>query len=257
MSSFDELVEIMAKLRGPEGCPWDREQTHAALRRYLIEEAHEVVETIDAGDDAALKEELGDLLLQIVFHAEIARGEGRFDMDDVVLSLNAKLKRRHPHVFGQTEVKSAQDVIEHWERIKRGEKGEQVSRLAGIPRSLPALLYAYKLQKRMANAGFDWAADSDIEHAFLGELHEFEEAWHGRGDLVEETGDLLFMVVNMARRRGLEPETVLKRAIKKFDKRFRYMEDKADELGVRLEDMSLEEQDRLWEDAKAREVRDG
>ncbi len=251
---FDELVEIMAKLRGPDGCPWDKEQTHESLRPYLIEEAYEVIESIDKKDTEHLKEELGDLLLQTVFHAQLGSEEGAFTIDDVLSSINEKLVRRHPHVFEGVEVKSSKEVIERWEKIKKSETEERKSRLDGIPGSLPSLYHAYKLQKKMARVGFDWPDQEGLIEAYRKELKEFDEALEGKGDLAEELGDILFMLVNVARHYDLEPETRLKEAINKFERRFRHMEETAERNGEMFEELSLEEMDRLWDEAKAQEV---
>lgn len=253
---FDELVEIMARLRGPDGCLWDKEQTHQTLKPYMIEEAYEVIEAIDMGDDEHLKEELGDLLLQVVFHARIGSEQGRFTIEDVLSSISEKLIRRHPHVFEGVEVSSSREVIERWEKIKKGEKEERTSRLDGIPGSLPSLYHAYKLQKKMAGVGFDWPDKESAIKAYRRELEEFEEALEGKGDLADELGDILFMIVNLARHYGLEPETRLKEAIHKFETRFRHMEDSAEQSGKVFEELSLDEMDALWDEAKAQEVKD-
>lgn len=251
---FDELVEIMARLRGPDGCPWDREQTHDSLSRHVIEETYELVEAIEHGDDKHLKEELGDLLLQIVFHAQIAADRNAFTIDEVVADLNEKLKRRHPHIFAEAEAETPADVSRVWEEIKREDEGKyKESRLEGIPGSLPALLRAGKVQKRMVAVGFDWEADEDVLEALNDEAGEFKQALRGEGDIREEIGDILFMLVNVARRLGIEPETALRAATAKAENRFRFMEREADRKGLKLEDMTLEEQDRLWEEAKDKE----
>ncbi len=252
-SKFDKLVSIMAQLRGPDGCLWDQQQTHESIKPHLIEEAYEVVETIDENDFTKLKEELGDLLLQVVFHAQMADEEGLFGIDDVIDAIVNKLERRHPHVFGEVEVSSSKEIIARWEKIKRGEDEKNASRIAGIPDSLPALFHAYKLQSKMAHIGFDWKTDDDLNKAYLAELQEFNMSLKGQGDLEEELADIIFMIVNIARRRGIEPETALKKAMRKFSSRFCYMEEMAEKSGIALEDMSLEEQDRLWNEAKALE----
>ncbi len=251
MTEFDELISIMARLRAPEGCPWDREQTHDSLKRHVIEEAHEVVEAIEQGDDDHLKEELGDLLLQIVFHAQIASDRGAFDINDVVKGINAKLIRRHPHIFAEANAETAADVARNWESIKKDEEqkyGE--SRLEGIPKSLPALLRAFKIQKKMAAAGFDWNDTESLVEAFDSEIDEFKRSLDGDGDLPEEIGDMLFMLANIARLKGIEPEEAMRAANRKVERRFRYMEKAAGESGRPLDEMSLDEQDKLWEQAK-------
>ncbi len=261
MAGFEELVDIMARLRGPDGCPWDNEQTHDTLKRHLIEESYEVVEAIDQGDDAHLQEELGDLLLQIVFNAEIAAARGAFDIDDVVNGLNEKLTRRHPHIFdgpttGQPapQVKTSEDVMRNWEIIKKDEEGKyNDSRLSGVPRALPALLRAYKVQRKMADVGFDWQDESSLMAAFDAETEELKRAANGDGDLSEEIGDMLFMLTNIARFKGIEPEGALRTAINKIEKRFRFMERAADAAGRRLDQMTLDEQEGLWQKAKIEE----
>lgn len=254
MTEFDELVSIMARLRGPDGCPWDREQTHDSLKRNLIEEAHEVVEAIEHGDDGHLKEELGDLLLQIVFHAQMAADRGVFDIDDVVAGINEKLRRRHPHIFGDGDAATAAAVAENWEKIKKVEEFKyEESRLDGIPKSLPALFRAFKIQKRMAAAGFDWDNTESLVAAFDSEIDEFRRSLDGDGNKREEIGDMLFMLANIARQKGIEPEEAMRAANNKVERRFRSMEKAACNKGRTLDEMSLEEQDKLWEKAKREE----
>lgn len=243
----------MARLRGPQGCPWDKEQTHESLRRYLLEEAYETVDAIDNNDSEHLKEELGDLLLQVVFHAQIAFEQGRFDIEDVVEGIVTKLVRRHPHIFGETEVSSARDVLINWEEIKSKEKSE-TSAIAGIPASFPSLVYAYKLQSKAARVGFDW---EDVEGALekiTEEVDELKEEMNaaktGEGRVEDEIGDLLFAVVNVARHLDVDPELALRGTCKKFERRFGYMEEEAATRGERLADMTLDEKDKLWDKAK-------
>jgi len=248
----EELVALMARLRGAQGCPWDKEQTHKSLRRYLIEEAYETVDAIDANDPEHLKEELGDLLLQIVFHAQIASEAGRFDIQDVVEGIVTKIVRRHPHIFGETKVSCARDVIVKWEEIKSKEKNE-VSAIAGIPKSFPALIYAYKLQSKAARVGFDW---EDVEGALdkiVEEADELKRAKKGEGLIEDEIGDLFFAMVNVARHLDVDPELALHGTCKKFERRFRYMEEKAETRGERLPDLTLKQKDKLWDEAKDRE----
>lgn len=258
--SLDRLVAIMAELRGPGGCPWDREQDHESLRQHLIEEAYEVVDAIDRGSAADLKEELGDLLLQVIFHAEIAKEEGRFDIEDVASDIVDKLVRRHPHIFADTKVSSSQEVIANWEQIKheekeRQEKGE-LSATQGVPRSLPALMYACKLQKRAARVGFDWPATGEVVLKVAEELAEIAEA-RSPEELEDEVGDLLFSAVNLARHLDVNPEIALRKVGDKFDRRFQEVERRAREAGKTIAQMSLEEVDELWEEAKGREKRAG
>ena len=248
-----KLGEIMAGLRAPGGCPWDIEQTHDSLKNHLIEEAYEVVDAIEHGDDEHLKEELGDLLLQVFFHAQIAADRGAFTIDDVAGGISEKLVRRHPHIFADGEANTPEDVSRNWEVVKESEGKYDESRLAGIPRSLPALLRAYKTQKKMAGAGFDWPDTASLTAAMNEEAEELAKAMAGDGDIREEIGDMLFMLTNVARQQGIEPEGALRAAIAKVERRFRYMERKAAESGSRLEDMTLENQDKLWDEAKEEE----
>ena len=251
--SFDDLVEIMRKLRSPEGCPWDREQTHESLVPYLIEETYEVVDAITKRDYENLREELGDLLLQVVFHSQIASEEGKFTIDDVVDGICKKLIFRHPHVFGdRDDIKTSEDVLEKWEEFKKKEGKKRESLLDGIPESLPALDYALKLQKRAAKVGFDWKDFEGIKEKLLEEIEEVEESYRkgNREKIEEEVGDLLFMVVNLARALNVNPEIALRKANQKFVRRFSYIEKKAREKGKSLEEMSLEEMEELWQEAK-------
>lgn len=255
---LDPLVEVMATLRGPGGCPWDREQDHKSLKKYLIEEAYEVLDAIDQGDDPALVEELGDVLLQVVFHSQIASEQGRFDIDDVVRAITEKLIRRHPHVFAGAEAPDAQAVLANWEKLKQAEREEKPgtarrpSLLDGIPKDLPALMYAADVQKRAAKVGFEWEETAGALEKVMEELGEVAEA-RSAGDrerLFEEWGDLLFSLVNVARYDGIDPEEALRQAAKKFAARFRHIEARAAESGRELSHMSLAEMDALWEEAK-------
>src|SRR6266508_442243 len=270
---FDQLVEIMARLRGEGGCPWDRKQTRESLKPYLIEEAYEVLETIEAQDDPKLKEELGDVLLQILFHAQIGRERNTFTIEDVLQTLAEKLIRRHPHVFGEVTVNGAEEVVHRWEEIKRQEKadqsddGESGSALEGVPKALPALLRAYQLQVRAARVGFDWPHDESGYAQVVGKVHEeLREVDEARAAaaksatedakqrLEHETGDLLFAVVNLARLVKVNPEEALRGAANRFAARFTHMEHAAKAGGRLLTDMTLGEMDRLWDDAKAAEA---
>ena len=268
-SSFEALMQLMAKLRAPDGCPWDRKQTHESLKPYLVEEAYEVLEAIDHGDPGRLREELGDLLLQIVFHAQIAGEHERFSMEDVMHSLSEKLIRRHPHVFGGPEqkgqAKTADDVKITWEQIKRDERersGRGESALDGVPKTLPALLRAFQVQARAARVGFDWSELRPVLQKLEEELHELQEVLEARdtGDaaapskdaLQAELGDVLFTVVNLARHLTINPEEALRGTVNRFIDRFHYVESRAAADGRRLEDMSLGQMDALWEEAKRR-----
>ena len=243
----------MEKLRSPEGCPWDRKQTHESLVPYLIEETYEVVDAIRKKDPENLKEELGDLLLQIVFHSQIAKEKGYFDVYDVIDTIAKKLVFRHPHVFGNREdIKSAEDVLKEWDKFKEKEGKKKDSLLDGIPESLPAWERAYKLQKRAVKVGFDWKSFEGIREKMVEELSELSEALKegNKEKLEEEAGDLLFMAINLVRFLGVNPELALSKANEKFEKRFRYMEERARKEGKKLEEMSLEEMERLWQEAK-------
>jgi len=269
---FDQIIKIMARLRGEGGCPWDRKQTHESLKPYLIEEAYEVLETIEAQDDPKLKEELGDVLLQVLFHSEIGQERGTFTIEDVLETLADKLIRRHPHVFGETTVSDANDVVHRWEEIKRQEKadrsgnGDAGSALDGVPKALPALLRAYQLQVRAARVGFDWPRDeagyAQVIAKVHEELHEVEEARADtahqetaatRQHLQEEVGDLLFTLVNLARVVTVNPEEALRGSANRFAERFTHMEQSAKARGRTLADMTLTEMDGLWDQAKAAE----
>jgi len=236
---------VMQRLRGPDGCPWDREQTHQTLGRHLLEETHETLEAIDAGDMDGLRDELGDVLLQVVFHAEMARQEGAWDVDDVAEGLVRKLIRRHPHVFGDTEVDSAAEVLVNWERIKSEEEGASPGVDDEIPASLPALARASKVQRRAAGNGFDWlSADAALGSVReeLGEL-EAEVAAGGEGTAraEEEVGDLLFAVTAVGRKLGVDPETALRGATRRFAERFERMRAAAADDGVSLDALDDDE----------------
>jgi len=244
MNRFERLVKVMARLRSPDGCPWDLKQDHQSLKPYLIEEAYEVIEAIDSGDDQKLKEELGDLLLQIVFHARLAEERG---------GISEKIISRHPHVFEKRREITPEEVLHNWEHIKIANSGkEEYSVLEGVPKSLPALLKAYRVQEKVARFGFDWEKTEDILEKIKEEIGELEKSFReGGGDEVrEESGDLLFSLVNLCRRLGHSPEEVLNSTTEKFKKRFQYIEDRLREKGKTLSDSNLEEMDKLWEESK-------
>lgn len=235
-----DLLRVMHRLRGPDGCPWDLEQTHASLGRHLLEEAHETLEAIDAGDPDRLRDELGDLLLQVIFHSEMARQEGTFDVDDVAEGIVRKLIRRHPHVFGDVEVGSAAEVLVNWERIKADERGEHPLD-DEIPSSLPALARAAKVQRRAAGSGFDWRSLEGAVEKVREELAELEAEASGEGAperIEEELGDLLFAVTALGRRLDLDPETALRKATRRFGERFERMREQATHDGVSLENLA-------------------
>ena len=253
---FDRLMELMRRLRAPGGCPWDAEQTHESLKRYLLEECYEVIEAIDTNDPELLREELGDLLLQPVFHAAIAEEAGRFTMDEVIDTICDKLVRRHPHVFGQERVASAQEQVVNWERIKKQEKaarGEaRNSALSGVPPHLPALLKAQKITEKAARVGFDWERVDEVFAKVLEELREFEETLGGGDEerMEAELGDLLFAIVNLGRFLALDPEEALRKTIARFVRRFSHIEETLHSRGIQFREASLEEMERLWQEAK-------
>ncbi|HIE08700.1 MAG TPA: nucleoside triphosphate pyrophosphohydrolase [Armatimonadetes bacterium] len=252
---LERLRDIIALLRGPEGCPWDREQTHESLRDSLLEEAYEVVEAIDEGDDERLREELGDIFIEAVFHARLAEERGAFSLEEVVRGANEKLISRHPHVFGEERVKSAQEVLERWQERKqreRMEKGEDSSALAGVPKSLPGLMRAEKLQKRAELAGFVWPAPSMAWEKAEEEWAELKEALESgeREEIERELGHLLFALVNAARMMGISAERALRRANAEFEGRFRRMEKLLAEEGLKLGALSIEEKMAVWEKVK-------
>ena len=256
-NNFENLVAIMKRLRGPGGCPWDAEQTHESLIRYLLEETYEVIEAIETKSPELLKEELGDLLLQPLFHAAIAEESGAFTMDDVIHSLCDKLIRRHPHVFGDLEISDSNAQVENWERIKKIEMGEKrKSALSGVPPQLPALLKAQKITEKAARVGFDWEHIDQVVAKVLEELHEFEEAMiGGNNDRMEaELGDLLFAIVNLGRFLSINPEEALRKTINRFEQRFQHVEDTLHSQGRRMNNATLEEMDTLWEEAKKLET---
>jgi len=252
---LDPLVEVMERLLGADGCPWDRQQTHQTLKKYLIEEAYEVIEAIDQEDMHKLCEELGDLLLQVVFHATLAKKRGDFDINEVVARITEKLIRRHPHVFGRTEVQDAREVLVNWEEIKAAEQQQRKSLLEGIPRSLPALQRAEKVQAKASLVGFDWPDVSGALVKMEEELRELKAACKGKAlrEIRSEIGDLLFAVVNVARLLGVEAEDALRAAVDKFIRRFQKMEERAQARKLKLDQLSLEELDQLWEEAKEEE----
>jgi tetrapyrrole methylase family protein / MazG family protein len=253
----DRFIDIIARLRGPNGCPWDREQTHKSLLSCLLDEAYEFYEAVDENDPEMMKEELGDLLLQVVLHAQIAAEEKRFDIEDVAAGISEKLIRRHPHVFGTTKVTSSKEVLRNWEQIKRGEKGKEYRKylVDGVPTTLPALFRAEKIQRRVARVGFDWQNIGDVLAKVEEEFGEFREAIDSKDQdhAEEELGDILFALVNVARHRKICAEDALRRTTEKFARRFRYIEDRHKKLGKNLEDSTLEEMDKLWEESKAKE----
>src|SRR5438093_2336950 len=265
---FERLVNIMATLRGPNGCPWDKQQDFNSLKPMLIEEVYEVLEAIENNDLDSLAEELGDLLLHVVFHAHLGKEAGQFDINTVVDKISDKLVRRHPHVFGNESVSTAEEVIKNWEAIKAEEKAqklqnrtpEQRSLLEGIPSKLPAIHEAHQTSSRAARVGFDWPDVDGIFEKLQEEVRELKEVISSGGDetrrerLEDEIGDILFVIVNIARYLKIDSESALKRANRKFKVRFRYMENELARQGKNLEQTSLQEMEALWQKAKAETI---
>ena len=252
--SFEKLVNIMKRLRGPSGCDWDRAQTHESLKPYIIEEAYELLNAIESGDAEELKEELGDVLLQVVFHSQIASERGAFDISDVVETLCEKLIRRHPHVFG----KSGGYSYKQWEDIKAREKSKKsVSRIGDLNPALPALSMARRIQENASAVGFDWENIEEVFEKVLEELEELKRSL-SNGDkkrISEELGDLLFSVVNLSRFLNVDPESALRKATERFWRRFRRMEEMIEKDGLKFEDLSIEELDRYWEKVKGGDLK--
>ncbi|NLB78916.1 MAG: nucleoside triphosphate pyrophosphohydrolase [Clostridiaceae bacterium] len=251
---YNDLLKIMTMLRAPNGCPWDREQNHKSLKRYLIEEAYEVLEAIDEESPPKLCDELGDLLLQVVFHSQIAKENGQFDFGDVVHGVSAKMINRHRHVFGDEEAETSDDVMTIWEKVKKEEKGlkTQTQVLKEVPGNFPALMRSFKVQQKAAQVGFDW---DDIKDAMLKikeEFGELEQAYKDKNEanIEEELGDLLFAVVNVSRFLKVQPELALTATVNKFIRRFEFVERSATEQGKQLTDMSLSEMDAFWDESK-------
>ena len=256
LSQFATLVEIIARLRAPDGCPWDRKQTHASLRENLLSECYETLEVLDEADASKLCEELGDLLLQIVLHAQIAREAEEFEIGDVIESINAKLIHRHPHIFGSTKVKDAEEVMVNWESLKEEEREAGVSMLEGVPKQMPALGYSLEVQKRVARVGFDWKDVEGVIDKLVEEVGELKQA-ESREEKEQEFGDVLFTLVNVARRLGVNSEAALQGANNRFFQRFAYMEALCRQRGVSFRELSFEEQNALWEEAKKGVERNG
>ncbi len=249
LSRFSTLVEIIARLRAPDGCPWDRKQTHHSLRENLLEECYEVLEALDAGDSGRLYDELGDLLMQIVLHAQIAAEAGEFALGDVLSSINAKLIHRHPHIFGDKKVKDAEEVSVNWEALKREERGADNSLLDSAPAQMPALGYSQSIQRRVAQVGFDWENIDGVIDKLAEEVGEFKNASTEERQ-AEEFGDVLFTLVNVARRMGVDSEAALREANQRFRRRFTCMETLCRRRGVNIGDLSFDEQNDLWAEAK-------
>jgi len=249
LRKFETLVAITEKLRGPGGCPWDKEQTHGTLRGNLLEETYETLEALDSGNPKELEEELGDLLMQVVLHSQIASECHEFDIGDVIAGINAKLIYRHPHVFDNVKVSSSAEVLKNWRELKQKTKGKEASIIGSVPKSMPSLAYAQEIQYRVAQAGFDWKNSDDIIDKLCEEIEELKEA-KTKERQSQEFGDLLFTLVNIARRRGIDVEISLRETNERFFKRFTHMEKVARERGLSFENLSLDEQNALWDEAK-------
>lgn len=256
--TFDELVNLMTRLRGPDGCPWDRQQTLPDLKPYVIEEAYEVVDAIDRDDRGGLVEELGDMLLQAVFIAEVTRESGAFDIYDSITAIHDKLVRRHPHVFADVEAKDAEAVLVNWEKLKSDErKAENKSVLSGVPQAMPALLKASRLTEKAARVGFDWRRTEDVFDKLDEEIGELREAVseNDPAKIHDEIGDLLFTIANIARKLNVNVEEALQSTNRKFMRRFQSMESSVHGRGQNLDQLTLEEMDALWDEAKAEEAK--
>lgn len=252
---FNELLAIMSALRGEKGCPWDKEQTPESLKPFIVEEAYEVLEAIDENNPDALREELGDLLFQIVFQVQLAKERGEFDMADVIGSIGRKMIGRHPHVFADADYKTSAEVLVHWEAQKKREGKNRESIIDGVPKTLPSLLRAHRIQDRAARVGFDWEKLDDVLGKLDEELKEFKSAVREKknDDIESELGDIFFMLINVSRFIGINPEDALRKTISKFISRFRYIEMAATDVGKKLSEMTLAEMDAFWEEAKLRE----
>lgn len=251
---FEDLLMIMERLRAENGCPWDKEQTHESLRIYMIEETYEVLEALESEDKSRFCNELGDLLLQIVFHAQIAKENGDFDIGDVTTEVCRKLISRHPHIFGNVQADTAEKVVENWEDIKKKEKKikSQTGVLKDVPKILPALMRSYKVQQKAAQVGFDWDDIEDVFRKVEEEIIELRDVYKSNNveRITDELGDAFFALVNLARFLNVQPELALNGTIGKFIRRFEYIEKQSEKAGKRLEDMSLAEMDELWNEAK-------
>jgi len=246
---FASLVNIVARLRGPGGCPWDRQQSHASLRECLLEESYEVLEALDAGDRQRLAVELGDLLLQVVMHSQIAKDAGEFDLGDVIEGISTKLVRRHPHVFGSEVAEDAERVMVNWEAIKKKERRQGAGMLGSVPKQMPALAYSQEIQGRVARVGFDWDEDEGVIDKLAEEVEEFRQA-ADKQQQAAEFGDLLFTLANIARRRGIDLEAALRQVNNKFYRRFSRMEELCRQRGLEFEKLSFDQQNELWEEVK-------
>ena len=261
--SFAALVELISRLRAPGGCPWDREQTHESLKPMMLEEAYEAVEAIDEGDDEELQGELGDLLLQVVFHSQIATEENRFNVGEVIQRISSKMIRRHPHVFGEDKAQNADEVLRNWEAIKeaeleaKGKRTEGASMLDSVSSKLPAVMEAFQMTTKVSRVDFDWPDVPSVLEKLDEEVEELKQAvastQQNHGEIAGEVGDLLFVAVNVARLLGVDPESALKASNRKFRRRFRYIEERLREQGRKPSDSDHIEMDALWDEAKLKE----
>ena len=251
MKSIEQLVKTIAKLRSPKGCPWDKEQTHKTLKRYLIEEAYETLDAIDSNDSKALMEELGDVLLQIVLHAQIAHENKEFSFSQIADYVNKKMISRHPHVFSNTLVKNSEEVMVNWEKIKKKEKPERKNIFDGVPIALPALMKALKVSKKAAREGFEWKKEADIWKTLDSEIREFKAA--SKNKRAEEIGDILFTIVNIARWYKLDPEDSLNMSTKKFISRYNRVKSKIKSSKKGIKELSYSKLNNLWRLAKKQE----
>jgi tetrapyrrole methylase family protein / MazG family protein len=249
LRKFETLVAITKKLRGPDGCPWDKEQTHKSIRNNMLEETYESLEAIDSGNPKELEEELGDMLMQVVLHSQIADDDKEFEIGDVVEGINKKLIYRHPHIFGDVKVSGSGEVLKNWQELKQKKKGKEASVIGSVPKSMPSLAYAEEIQRRAAQTGFDWKNPDDIIDKLCEEIEELKEA-KTKERKAEEFGDLLFTLVNIARRMGIDTETSLRETNERFFRRFTHMEKLARERGLDFNKLPLEEMDKLWNEAK-------
>ena len=252
LESFDTFLAIIAKLRAPGGCPWDREQSHASLKKFLLEECYEALDAIDAGDPQKIAEELGDVLLQVGLNAQIGADNGTFTMKDVLRHINAKLVRRHPHVFGDVKVKDAAQVAANWEQLKKAERKADASVLDGVPKSQPALFQSQEIQGRAARQGFDWPNMDGVLDKVREELGEFQAA-RSKAEQEHELGDIIAALVNVGRKLDIDTEAAVRKANDRFRQRFQYMERAARERGASIDRLPLDQQEALWQEAKKHE----
>lgn len=250
--NFNELVDIVAKLRGPDGCPWDREQTRESLKQYLVEEFYELIDALEENDDKGMREEMGDLLFQIVLQSQLSKEEGKFDINDVIADIAGKMVQRHPHVFGEKNIDTSDEVVEWWEESKKREGKNHDSAIGGVPRSLPALLRARKIQMKATKVGFDWNRIEDVFEKLEEEIAELKEAIKEKNhkEIEDELGDLFFVLVRIANFVEVNPEDALSRTIRKFDQRFRHIEAAAAGQGRKISEMTLAEMEVFWQEAK-------